>query len=132
MSTLTDSRSVLASILGATLVTTAVVVFDPMLAPEAVTAYFGFIGGVAFGRYVVPAPVVPSPSSSSPTGSAAMESTISGEDQGFQVWESRAYHANATNPTPSTLVLSSVAPTASNTTVNLSNGDGSQPIGNRS
>jgi hypothetical protein len=30
------------------------------------------------------------------------------------------------------LVLSSVAPTASNTTVNLSNGDGSQPIGNRS
>ena len=50
MSNPTDGHKVEIAIGAAAAVTITAIVFDPTLAPEAITAFFGFLGGLVMGK----------------------------------------------------------------------------------
>jgi hypothetical protein len=50
MSNITDGHKIEVSVIGASAVTVAAIVFDPSLAFTAVTAYFAFLGGLLMGK----------------------------------------------------------------------------------
>jgi hypothetical protein len=55
------------AIVASTIVTVVVSVVDPSFAPETVTAFFAFLGGLMMGRYIVPSqPPAQAPSTSPP------------------------------------------------------------------